>query len=106
MRRTSLVGAGLDRTHQAQHLIEADIALNGLRKTLLLCFELELLTGGQDWAAPSLVVCLGATAHRAALPIAGRDRYAWLLQSQSGQRLKTPYWVGNENQTYMLQAVP
>ena len=43
----ALVAAGLDRARQAQHLIEADIALNVLRKTLLLCFELELLTSGQ-----------------------------------------------------------
>jgi len=43
----ALVAAGLERRHQAEHLQSADIALNGLRKTLLLCFELDFLSSSQ-----------------------------------------------------------
>jgi len=43
----ALVAASLDRRQQAHHLLQADIQLMGLRKTLLLCYELGLLDAGQ-----------------------------------------------------------
>lgn len=43
----ALIAAALDTAHSAGHLIQADIALTGLRKTLLLCFQMELLASGQ-----------------------------------------------------------
>lgn len=43
----ALVAAALDRKSQAAHLLQADIALTDLRKTLLLCFELDLWDAGQ-----------------------------------------------------------
>ncbi len=39
----ALTAAAIGSAQQTQHLIEADIALTGLRKTLLLCFEMGLL---------------------------------------------------------------
>ncbi|RIK53551.1 MAG: hypothetical protein DCC57_08150 [Chloroflexi bacterium] len=35
------------RNRQAEHLLQADLALAGLRKSLLLCYELDLLSAGQ-----------------------------------------------------------
>lgn len=43
----ALVAASLDRAAQTQHLIQADIHLSNLRKTLLLCYEMELFSAGQ-----------------------------------------------------------
>ena len=43
----ALIAASLDRPQQARHLLQADIQLTGLRKTLLLCYELELFSPGQ-----------------------------------------------------------
>ena len=43
----ALVAASLDEAHRQEHWLAADVALNGLRKTLLLCLELELLSPGQ-----------------------------------------------------------
>jgi four helix bundle protein len=43
----ALIAAGLERKRQADHLLQADIALTSLRKTLLLCHELQLLDAGQ-----------------------------------------------------------
>jgi hypothetical protein len=43
----ALVAASLDKKGQAEHLVQADIALTNLRKTLLLCYELELFNAGQ-----------------------------------------------------------
>jgi len=43
----ALVAAALDRKGQAAHLLQADIALTELRRTLLLCFELDLWDAGQ-----------------------------------------------------------
>ena len=43
----TLTAAAIDGVQQNQHLIEADIALTSLRKTLLLCFEMGLLDASQ-----------------------------------------------------------
>jgi len=43
----ALIAAGLDRRQQAHYLLQADIQLTGLRKTLLLAYELELVSAGQ-----------------------------------------------------------
>lgn len=43
----ALLAASLDRNRQAEHLLQADLALAGLRKSLLLCYELDLLSAGQ-----------------------------------------------------------
>lgn len=45
--QNALIAAGLDRQNQAAHLLQADIALTDLRKTLLLCFELDQWDAGQ-----------------------------------------------------------
>ncbi len=42
-----LTAAALDRRNQRDHLLRADIELAGLRKTLLLCLEMELLSDKQ-----------------------------------------------------------
>jgi hypothetical protein len=42
----ALVAAAIDRRRETEHLIEADIALTNLRKSLLLCLELGLLDNG------------------------------------------------------------
>jgi hypothetical protein len=42
-----LVTASRDSAYESRHLLQADIALTGLRKSLLLCLELRLLTPGQ-----------------------------------------------------------
>jgi hypothetical protein len=42
-----LVAASLDPRGRPDHLLHADLALTGLRKALLLCYELELLSAGQ-----------------------------------------------------------
>ena len=39
----ALIAAAIDQAHRKEHLRQADIALTGLRKTLLLCLDLELL---------------------------------------------------------------
>lgn len=44
--QSALVSASLDRDNRAQHLVAADIALTNLRKTLLICHQLELLGSG------------------------------------------------------------
>ncbi len=43
----ALVAASLDKAHASNHLLTADIALTGLRKTLLLAHDLTLLSPGQ-----------------------------------------------------------
>jgi hypothetical protein len=43
----ALVAAGLDPVNRLRHLALADCALAGLRKTLLLCHEMQLLSDGQ-----------------------------------------------------------
>lgn len=42
-----LIAASLDRQQQPHHLLQADIVLTSLRKTLLLCQQLNLLSSGQ-----------------------------------------------------------
>lgn len=43
----ALTAASLDKRNAAHHLIQADMALTGLRKSLLLCFQMDLLSAGQ-----------------------------------------------------------
>ncbi|MCB0199259.1 MAG: four helix bundle protein [Anaerolineae bacterium] len=43
----ALIAASIDATRVADHLLRADIALTGLRKTLLICLDLQLLDNGQ-----------------------------------------------------------
>lgn len=43
----TLVAASMDRAQTPHHLLEADIILTNLRKTIVLCLELELFTPGQ-----------------------------------------------------------
>lgn len=42
-----LIAANRDSAHVVAHLIQADIVLTGLRKTLLLCHQMEILDAGQ-----------------------------------------------------------
>jgi len=42
-----LVAANRDKAHTPVHLLQADMALISLRKSLLLCHQLTLLTPGQ-----------------------------------------------------------
>ncbi|MCA9928029.1 MAG: four helix bundle protein [Anaerolineales bacterium] len=42
----ALIAASLDSRVRAQHLLCADIQLTGLRKTLLLCHQMEILAPG------------------------------------------------------------
>ncbi len=43
----ALVAASVDRGRRAEHLLQADVALSGLRRVLYLCHELEYLSDGQ-----------------------------------------------------------
>jgi len=43
----ALTAASLDKRNEARHLIQADIALAGLRKSLLLCYQMDLISAGQ-----------------------------------------------------------
>lgn len=43
----ALVAAGTDPVNRPRHLVRADSALAGLRKTLLLCHQMQLLSDGQ-----------------------------------------------------------
>lgn len=45
--QNALVAASIDKKSTPQHLIAADIALTNLRKTLLLCYQLELIESRQ-----------------------------------------------------------
>ena len=47
MQDTLVVAAGLDPLNRQRHLVLADRALAGLRKTLLLCHQMQLLSDGQ-----------------------------------------------------------
>jgi hypothetical protein len=55
----ALVAAALDRAALASHLLQADLALGGLRRTLLLCFELDFLCQGQFRHASGLTAEVG-----------------------------------------------
>lgn len=55
----ALIAAALDRNRQAAHLLAADIALNGLRKSLQLCHELHLLSDGQYGHVSRMVYEIG-----------------------------------------------
>lgn len=43
----ALTAAGLDRRNVITHLLHADIALAGLQKSLLLCYQMDHLSAGQ-----------------------------------------------------------
>lgn len=55
----ALVAAALDKREQAYHLLQADMALTGLRKSLLLCQQLDLLSAGQFRHASEMTAELG-----------------------------------------------
>ena len=55
----ALIAASMDETHQEAHWLRADITLNGLRKTLLLCLDLELLSPGQYRHASQMTAEVG-----------------------------------------------
>lgn len=43
----AIIAASVDTAHNLEHLKRADILLNGLRKTLLLCLEMGLISPSQ-----------------------------------------------------------
>ena len=43
----AIIAAETDKRNTARHLIQADMALIGLRKSLLLCFQMDLISPGQ-----------------------------------------------------------
>ena len=55
-----LTAAALDTAQTREHLVAADIALNLLRKRLLLCYELQLLSAGQYRHVSELTKEVGA----------------------------------------------
>lgn len=55
----AIIAAAVDKAHEKEHLIRADAALNGLRKTLLLCLDLGLLQPGQYRHASELTATVG-----------------------------------------------
>lgn len=55
----AITAAVIDAAHTQEHLIRADIALTGLRKTLLLCLELDLLQPGQYRHASEMTATVG-----------------------------------------------
>ena len=55
----ALVAAGIDRQGQQRHLQRADMALVGLRKTLLLCLDLDLFQEGQYRHASAMTAEVG-----------------------------------------------
>lgn len=68
-----LVAASLDSQHAAQHLIQADIALANLRKTLLHCHDLNLLTPNQVRHAGELAAEVGRMLGAWRNPPAGKE---------------------------------
>ena len=55
----ALVAAGVDGQEARRHLQDADIALIGLRKSLLLCHDLTLLSAGQYRHASEMTAEIG-----------------------------------------------
>ncbi len=55
----ALIAAVYDKRHTEEHLIEADVLLTDLRKTLLLCQELGLLQDGQYRHVSQIVANIG-----------------------------------------------
>lgn len=55
----ALNAAAIDRERQGAHLIQADVTLTGLRKTLLLCYEMDLLDAGQYRHGSAMVAEVG-----------------------------------------------
>lgn len=55
----AILAAALDKQYATDHLINADIELASLRKTLLLCLELELLTANQYRHASGMTAEVG-----------------------------------------------
>jgi hypothetical protein len=51
--------AAVDKARTERHLIAADVALNLLRKRLLLCYEMGLLTAGQYQHVSGLTRTIG-----------------------------------------------
>lgn len=55
----AIIAAVIDAAHEKEHLTDADIALNRLRKILLLCLDLELLQPGQYRHASEMTATVG-----------------------------------------------
>ena len=55
----ALTAAGLDQRNRRAHLLQADIQLSGLRKTLLLCNEMGLLEDGPYRHVSEMVMTAG-----------------------------------------------
>jgi hypothetical protein len=55
----ALVAATVDTRHTPIHLMNADIAITGLRKTLLLCHQMEFLSDGQYQHVSGMVAEVG-----------------------------------------------
>ena len=55
----ALIAASLDTKRTAEHLITADIALTGLRKTLLLAYDLTLISSRQYRHVNSMTAEIG-----------------------------------------------
>lgn len=55
----AIVAAGADPNNRARHLVTADAALIGLRKTLLLCHQMQLISDGQYRHASGMTAEVG-----------------------------------------------
>ena len=55
----ALIAASIDKQYEADHLTRADIELTSLRKALLLCYEMQLLTPSQYQHASDLTSEVG-----------------------------------------------
>ncbi len=55
----ALVSAGIDALNRQRYLVQADTALTGLRKTLLLCHQMQLLSDGQYRHASGMTAEVG-----------------------------------------------
>lgn len=55
----ALVAASIEDRHLDLHLTDADIALTGLRKTLLICHQMQLFSDGQFHHVSGMVAEVG-----------------------------------------------
>ena len=55
----ALIAASLDKRRRLEHLGQADISLTGLRKSLLLCHSMQLLSDGQYRHVSAMVAEVG-----------------------------------------------
>ena len=57
--QAAITAAAQDRSHTAEHLVKADVALSLLRKHLLLCHDMALLSADQYRHASELTAEVG-----------------------------------------------